>query len=144
LSIAFLNFIEEIRPAVMSQASLHRSPTFTASLSKTRIQSPHDDPLANLQAALLKLASQIVGMNYEFDRIVEKSFLSEKSDNDRSSNIISRPISLVEGRALTPQLVPTLPQLGRRSKRTSRQSFSEDNSSQIDLIWIYILRKRNN
>ena len=57
----------------MSQASLHRSPNFTASLSKTRIQSPHDDPLANLQAALLKLASQIVGMNYEFDRIVEKS-----------------------------------------------------------------------
>uniref|UniRef100_A0A1D1XMZ8 tRNA uridine 5-carboxymethylaminomethyl modification enzyme MnmG n=1 Tax=Anthurium amnicola TaxID=1678845 RepID=A0A1D1XMZ8_9ARAE len=45
---SFLNFIEEIRPAVMSQASFHRSPTFTASLSKIRIQSPQNDPLANL------------------------------------------------------------------------------------------------
>ena len=71
MPIAFSNFIEEIRPAVMSQASFHRSPTFTASLSKTR--PPHDDPLANLQAVLLKLASQIEGMNYEFDRIVEKT-----------------------------------------------------------------------
>lgn len=37
------------------------------------------------------------------------------------------------GRTLAPQLVPTLPQLGRRSKRASRQSFSEDSSPQIDV-----------
>jgi hypothetical protein len=29
--------------------------------------------------------------------------------------------------------VPTLPQLGRRSKRTTRQSLSEDSSTQIDV-----------
>ncbi|RIA85024.1 hypothetical protein C1645_392505 [Glomus cerebriforme] len=70
---AFLNFMEEIRPAVMSQASFHRSSTFTSSLSKIRIQSSNDNPLSSLQAILLKLTSQIEGMSYEFDRIVEKS-----------------------------------------------------------------------
>ncbi|GBB99605.1 hypothetical protein RclHR1_03580012 [Rhizophagus clarus] len=129
---SFLNYIEEIRPAVLSQASFHGSPTFNASPSKIRIQPPQNDPLASLQAVLLKLVNQIEGMNYEFDRIVEKTFLSEKSDNGRNSSTISRPISLIEGRTLTPQL-PMSSQLGRRSKRTSRQSFSEDSAPQIDV-----------
>jgi hypothetical protein len=34
---------------------------------------------------------------------------------------------------LTPQLVPMSSQLGRRSKRASRQSFSEDSAPQIDV-----------
>ncbi|CAB5210885.1 unnamed protein product [Rhizophagus irregularis] len=127
---SFLSFIEEIRPTVMSQASFHRSPTFNAS---SRIQSPQNDSLASLQTALLKLVSQIEGMNHEFDRIVEKNFLSEKSDNVRNGSTISRPISSIEGRTLTPQLVPMSSQLGRRSKRASRQSFSEDSAPQIDV-----------
>ncbi|CAI2163282.1 3504_t:CDS:10 [Funneliformis geosporum] len=126
---SFLNFIEEIRPAIMSQASYHRSSTFTASLSKIRIQSPNDDPLANLHTILLRFASQLEGMNHEFDRVIEKSFLSEKNANDKNSNIISRPISLIEGRSLTPQ-APIQP--GRRSKRSSRQSFSEGSSPSMD------------
>lgn len=103
----------------MSQASFHRSPTFNAS---SRIQSPQNDSLASLQTALLKLVSQIEGMNHEFDRIVEKNckpnaryylvscylnynfyfpvifiVLSEKSDNVRNGSTISRPISSIEG-----------------------------------------------
>ncbi|CAG8561053.1 13734_t:CDS:10 [Funneliformis mosseae] len=137
---SFLNLIEEIRPAIMSQVSYHRSSTFTASLSRIRIQSPHDDPLANLHTILLKLASQLEGMNHEFDRAIEKSFLSEKNANDKNSSTISRPITLLESRSLTP---PASSQPGRRSKRASRQSFSEGNSPSMDANMDLYVEKTN-
>ncbi|CAG8444414.1 17447_t:CDS:10 [Acaulospora morrowiae] len=123
----FLNLIDQIRPAVMSQASLIRS-SFSSLTPKVRIQQSYFDPLSTLQSNLVKLFGQVEGMNIEFENIIEKSSLFEKPNIDNAS-IMSR-MRFTEGRLLSSKGIPSIPQNSRGSRR-SRQSFSEDSAVTI-------------
>ncbi|CAG8602909.1 1385_t:CDS:10, partial [Dentiscutata heterogama] len=120
----FFDLLEKIRPIILSQASLFKSQIVaSSSLFKTRdqqtIQQTVIDILSTLHSKSVKSYSQIEKMDLEFDKIVEKSFHFERSDFDKNNTLSRR------------SLAPPSPQMGRRSSRSSRQSFSEDSGSTL-------------
>ncbi|KAG9287564.1 hypothetical protein G9A89_019625 [Geosiphon pyriformis] len=110
----FADLITQIRPS-----STQQTPSF---FTRSIRHQTSDDHYAALQNALLKSSDQLEGMNVEFMRIIEKRFFSEKG-----INFISHTSSVYDSRS--PNVLSPPTQLGRRSKRLSRQSFSEDGVS---------------
>ncbi|RHZ74520.1 hypothetical protein Glove_221g66 [Diversispora epigaea] len=76
---SFLNMIIQIRPSVMSQASLLRSSNILS--TKTRQQLPSIDPLSTLQSKLIQLLGQIDSMNVEFENNIHESYAMDRNFN---------------------------------------------------------------
>ncbi|CAG8468149.1 9697_t:CDS:10 [Ambispora leptoticha] len=113
---ALLDLISQISPSHTSQRPISQS---TKSVRQS--QAP-DDPSLELKNRLIKSFGQLEGMNAEFQRIVEKQFFNDKKDGFTS--IISSRTPYI---SLSP--AEQLSLVGRREKRVTRQTVSENDTS---------------